>query len=99
MRTIGRHVPADKPHGDFVSRCDYCGAPWYRSTLRRDGSGFLVCEPCDTGPDKMTQLRRNAELAEAWGEQQARLSEPVYDGAPFVFEADEGEQFEPSDPL
>lgn len=97
MRTIGRQVPADKPHGDFVSRCDYCGAPFYRSQLRRDETGFLVCEYDDTGPDKMMQLRRNAELAEAWGEQQAQMAEPVYDGAPFVFDADVGVQLDPDD--
>lgn len=86
MRTIGRHVPADLARGDFVSKCDYCGAPFYRSQLRRDGSQFLVCELCDTGPDMQTQLRRNAELAEEYGVRQADLAEPVYDGAPFVFD-------------
>lgn len=94
MRTIGRHVPADKPRGDFVAQCDHCGAPWYRSTMRRTGGGLLVCEPCDSGPDATEQLERNAELAEAWGEAQAEIAEPVYDGAPFVFEEPEGDQLD-----
>lgn len=89
MRTIGRKVPADLPHGDFVSMCDYCGTPFYRSQLRTDGAGLLYCELEGDGPDRVTQLEGNAEKAARWAGKQADLAAPVYDGAPFVFETDD----------
>lgn len=84
-RTIGPHVPPDLPLGDFVSKCDYCKVPNYRSRLRRDGSGKLTCEYCGDGPDATTQLEGNAEKALRWQGRVADAAEAVYDGAPFTF--------------
>lgn len=95
MRTIGRRWPADKPFGEFVSVCDYCGVPWYRSQLRRDGAGLLACPDEGDGPSATEQLEANAEKAMRWAGEQAERAQPVYDGRPFVFEATEFE----SDPV
>ena len=61
MRTIGRHRPSSSPRGDFQSKCDYCGGVYYRSELRRDGSGKLMCEN-DEGIDAKTLDEMNLAM-------------------------------------
>lgn len=47
------------PRGERRVACDYCGCVYYRSSLRRDASGFLAC-PDETGRDAVTLDRANA---------------------------------------
>lgn len=61
MRTIGKHRPQGSPEGDYEAKCDYCGVHWYRSDLRRDGAGNLVCPDHDHGEDVVTLDRMVAE--------------------------------------
>lgn len=46
MRTLGRRSPRAL-RGDSVRHCDYCGAAYYLSQLRRNVAGFLVCRDDD----------------------------------------------------
>lgn len=61
MRTIGRRRPANSPKGDFEAQCAYCGVAHYRSELRRDGTGNLMC-PADDGIDAKTLDEMNAAM-------------------------------------
>jgi len=43
---MARSIPsnhAESRRPDVRSRCDYCGADWLRSKLRRDADGLLYC--------------------------------------------------------
>lgn len=62
-RTIGRKKPRNLPGGDYVTMCAYCGANWYRSQLRLDGSGKLFCPDEGDGLDAVTLDRMNAAEA------------------------------------
>ena len=59
--TIGRKWPLSAPRADYPCYCDYCGAKWRRSQLRRDGAGLLVCPDEGDGADTVTLDRMNAE--------------------------------------
>lgn len=61
MQQIGRHWPSSAPPGDYQALCSYCGSPWRRSQLRRDGAGNLMC-PDDEGLDSVTLDRMNREM-------------------------------------
>ena len=58
--------------GDFIARCDYCGARYLRSEMSRDGSGSLVCPLEGDGLDSVTLSEANAEMA---GERRGRINE------------------------
>lgn len=47
-----------------MSRCDYCGAAFYRHELCRNESGFLACKDDRKGRDEVKLNRLNAEHAE-----------------------------------
>jgi hypothetical protein len=61
--------------GDPTAVCDYCGVVWYRSELRRDASGLLVC-PQDEGGDRVSADEYNATVM---AQAQERVEQP--DGA------------------
>lgn len=42
-RTIGRHVPADRPRGDYECVCAICGRTDYRSRMTLSPSYLVVC--------------------------------------------------------
>lgn len=63
MRTIGRHVPKDRPRGDYEVLCSYCGVVWYRSKLRLDRAGNLACPNEGPGRDVVTLSELNAAAA------------------------------------
>lgn len=84
-RTIGKKLPVDRVHGDFVSKCDICGVPYYRSQLRRNESGLLYCPSGCHKMDHARLHRRNAEMALDYADKQAELAEAVFDGAPYRF--------------
>ncbi len=54
MKTIGRRIPASVSRSDYPALCDYCGTPWYRSQLRKDGAGKLACPFEGDGLDEVT---------------------------------------------
>jgi hypothetical protein len=64
-----RSIPRRYPHehvlpGERQDMCAYCGARWYRSELRRDASGYLICpDDDDGGRDRVTLDRGNAAAA------------------------------------
>ena len=60
-RTIGRHLP-EEHRFDPTALCSYCGTLYYRSRLRRDRSGNLVCE-MDEGEDRVSLEEGNARAA------------------------------------
>lgn len=62
MYTIGRKRPRSSPRGDHTALCDYCGAKWHRSDLRRDGANLLACPDDYRGLDSVTLSRMNAEM-------------------------------------
>lgn len=65
MRTIGRKHPANAPRGDHQAMCSYCGVQWYRSQLRRDMEGNLVCPDEGDGASRMELSEANAAGAKA----------------------------------
>lgn len=73
MRTVSRHRSSRSPFGDYQSQCHYCGVQYYRSELRRDGSGNLMCTPCD-GIDASTLDWMNAAMTPS------RMGLPPRDG-------------------
>jgi hypothetical protein len=63
MRSINRHRPADSPRGDTQATCDLCGQRFYRSELRRNRAGWLVCREDQEERDPVTLseiIARNA---------------------------------------
>lgn len=60
-RTVGRRRPSSSPLGDYQAKCHYCGVVYYRSELRRDGAGNLMCG-ADDGIDALTLDKMNAEM-------------------------------------
>lgn len=60
MRTIGRHFSGARH--ETQRECDVCGVEWYRSRMRINADGFLVC-PDDYPGRTATEL--NLLLAEA----------------------------------
>lgn len=79
MRTIGTKWPDDAPEGDYQAVCDYCGVPWQRSKMVRDGAGLLMCpdEQEVGGMDAVT-----AELANAEALSRPPRERPVRDQRP-----------------
>ena len=61
--TMPRRYPFPAPPGERRATCAYCGMEWYRSSLRRDASGYLVCPDDDEGRDKVTLDRLNNHYA------------------------------------
>lgn len=59
-RTIGTRLPKKLLRGDYVAMCAHCGANWYRSQLREDGAGSLVCPDEGPGLDAVTLDAINA---------------------------------------
>lgn len=63
MRTISRHLPRNRPYGDYEVRCDLCGVTWYRSQMRKDRAGRLRCPDDREGRDPVTLSELNAAAA------------------------------------
>ena len=59
-RSIPRNVPRDLEFGTYRSKCDYCGTPFWRHELQRDGAGLLYCVDEGDGLDKVTLSELNA---------------------------------------
>ena len=78
MRTIGRRWPRRAPKGDFVAMCDYCGANWRRSLMKRDRSGYLACPDDQGGRDAVTLAEEAADAA------MDTESDSLYDGGKYV---------------
>lgn len=78
-RTIGRHIPATAPRGDYVVECHYCGVPWYRSLMREDGGGHLVCPHEGDGLDAISlqRLESAPTAAEVIGRRDGKLHKHV----------------------
>lgn len=60
MRTVPRQIDRK---GEFLSRCDVCGAPFLRSALRRGRDGLLRCEYDRPGRDELTLAELTAARA------------------------------------
>lgn len=45
--------------GAHLVRCDVCGIPWYRRTLRRRRDGLLACPECASERDPVTLTEGN----------------------------------------
>lgn len=71
--SVPRHYPHDHVlPGERQDNCAYCGGRFYRSEMRRDGAGYLVCpDDDDGGRDVVTLDRLNAQ-----GASQRRLTPP-----------------------
>ena len=78
-QTIGRRVRPGLPRGDFHCHCDICGVLWYRSQLRRDGAGRLVCPDEGDGLDAVTLSRLDAEALRRYSDRRPRTKR---DGRP-----------------
>ena len=76
-RTIPSNIPRNHPRGTYLSRCDYCGAAYYRHELTRNESGFLACSDDRKGRDEVQLNRLNAE---AGARIQGRKHPDRYDG-------------------
>lgn len=61
MSTIGRSVGSRSPRGKVPTRCDYCGIPWPRNRLTRDGAGLLRCPDDRSGADVVTLSKFEAQ--------------------------------------
>lgn len=65
MLTMPRNYwPLPGPPGERRAVCDYCGITWYRSSMRRDESGFLACPDDQDGRDVVQLNRLNQEAAQ-----------------------------------
>lgn len=62
MRSVPRNVDRK---GEVLSRCDVCGVPWLRSSLRRGRDGLLRCENDRPGRDELTLAELTAARAAA----------------------------------
>lgn len=62
-KTIPNNIPRSHPRGTYMSRCDYCGAAYYRDQLTRNEAGFLACPDDRQGRDEVKLNRLNAEHA------------------------------------
>ena len=60
MQTIGKHA-GEAHRSDYVATCAYCGAAWYRSRLRRNAAGQLICPDDAHIRDPVTLSRLNAQ--------------------------------------
>jgi hypothetical protein len=78
MPTIGRHRPQSSPRGDYPSRCDYCGAAWWRSSLRKDGAGKLKCPDEGDGLDAVTLNAYEAAAATSYGQTQPEVRDGAF---------------------
>lgn len=63
-RSIPKKVPKDIEFGTYTSKCDYCGAVFYRHQLQRDRAGLLFCPDEGEGLDKVLLTELNAQGAE-----------------------------------
>lgn len=63
MRTIPRRLRRSPVGVGKRARCDYCGAVYYRSELRRKEGGSLACPDDFPGRDETQLSRMNAEGA------------------------------------
>lgn len=69
MRTIGKHHP-DGRVSNYTALCAYCGVRYYRSELKKDMSGNLVC-PDEGNGRSMLALDTMVAAQSAWrGNQQ-----------------------------
>jgi hypothetical protein len=63
---MGSSVPRNITHrGDYLSRCDDCGAVWLRSSLRRGRDGLLRCENDRPGRNALELAELTAARASA----------------------------------
>lgn len=55
MRTIGPRLPSIRPRDDYESQCNDCGVHWFRSRMRYNGDGRLLCPDCwETGASELS---------------------------------------------
>ena len=62
MRSVPRNIDRK---GEHLSRCDYCGVMWLRSSLRRGRNGLLRCPNDSAGRDELELAEATARRAEA----------------------------------
>ncbi len=62
-RSIPKRIPKDLEFETYTAKCDYCGTPFYRHELQRDGAGLLYCVDEGDGLDKVTLNELNAQGA------------------------------------
>jgi len=60
MRSVPRNIDRK---GEHLSRCDVCGVPYLRATLRRGRDGLLRCANDRPGRDELTLAELTASRA------------------------------------
>jgi len=66
MSHIPRRYPSPAPPGEYQTECAYCGITWYRSELRRDAAGMLVCpDDIEGRPAALLDRLNHQAVAEA----------------------------------
>jgi hypothetical protein len=76
MRSVPRNVDRK---GEHLSKCDVCGVPYLRSSLRRGRDGLLRCEADLPGRDELTLAELTASRAASLSRQLGTRS--IADGA------------------
>lgn len=76
MRSVPRTLDRK---GEHLSRCDVCGVPWLRSSLRRGRDGLLRCSNDTPGRDELTLAELTASRAASLSRQLGMQS--IGDGA------------------
>lgn len=65
--TMPRKYPGKAPRGERRRLCDYCGIPWYQSSLRQDAAGYWACPDDQPGRDTVTLDRLNNAATQVEG--------------------------------
>lgn len=79
MRTIGRHISGAATANDYICNCSYCGVPFCRSQLVRDGANYLACPQDARFRDVVTLQKGNAA-----GARRPRVNIVPQDGGQYV---------------
>lgn len=83
MRTIPKNWALTAGSQDYPAMCSYCGVPWPRSRLRKDGGGKLACPDEGRGLSVFEAQQEDAASAAGLGQRknmsdgQAFVSQPL----------------------